>query len=466
MTPIAGTSMSSDGTGLGNQPPRGQPAPDPSIGRGAEHARPDRDELPACQDALQSLRLLALYRTVTPLFQAGTIYIAADQFRVSASPHPVVFMLALECLIAIATWAWLRFNHRVSALGLQLQATLDIALFTVMLYLTGGLANPFASLYLLPVMIVAMALPPVRLWATAGLTMLCYLVLREFHVPLSHPQGHAEFFKLHGDGEIVNYVLTSAMMVFFSTRLFASLRRHSRLASDAQEAQMRSESVAAIGALAAGSAHELGSPLSTLAVVAAELRHRHPLYQHLQHDVQVIEQQVAVCNRILARMASAGGERRAESATGARLDEFIQATVLRVQAMNPEATIQSQLQGPRPAPMILAEESLRQTISNVVHNAVRASPQQVHVAATWTVDHLDIVVTDCGPGFTAEALRTLGKGIAPGRGMGGGMGVGLLLGAETLQRMGGALQLMNNVTGGACVQVHLPVASLLINNAR
>lgn len=427
---------------------------------GAESAQPS-----ASHDAWQGLRLLALYRVLTPLFQAGTMIVVTDQFQLTLSSRPVMILLAIEALLAIATHWRLRLNTRVGAVELQWHATVDIALFTAMLYFTGGPTNPFAPLYVLPVMIVAMALPPRRLWFTAVLTMACYIGLRDFHVPLSHPQGHGEVYKLHEDGMIVNYVLTSAMLVYFSTRLFASLRKHARQAGDAQEAQMRSESVAAIGALAAGSAHELGSPLSTVAIIAAELRHRYPQDDVLQGDVSLIEQQLASCNRILACMANAGDERRAQSANGSQLDEFIESTVRRVQAVNSGATVLTQLDGPRPAPWIAVEESLRQTIANVIHNAVRASPQHVQVAASWTPTRLEVTVTDRGPGFTPEALKTLGKGIARRRSsVGGGMGVGLLLGAETLHRLGGSLSLTNNACGGACVQMQVPLNSLLIDD--
>jgi two-component system, sensor histidine kinase RegB len=432
----------------------------------APSAAPNDSAQAGWQDAWHGLRLLARYRALTPLFQAATMIVVAEQFQVSVSSGPVLALLVLEVLLALATRFRLRMSKPVSAVELQLQASIDIALFTAMLYFTGGPSNPFAPLYVLPVMIVAMALPPRRLWFTAIVTMVCYAGLRWFHVPLSHPQGHGGVYELHENGMIVNYMLTSAMLVYFSTRLFAALRKHARLAADAQEAQMRSEAVAAIGALAAGSAHELGSPLSTVAIIAAELRHRYPHDGDLQGEVRLIEQQLAACNQILARMASVGGERRAQSASGARLDEFVESTVQCVRSTNAGATIITQFDGARPAPSIAVEESLRQTIANVINNAVRVSPQHVHVAVSWTQSRLQLSVTDHGPGFTPTALKTLGKGIARRQGTAGGMGVGLLLGAETLQRLGGSLTLANNDGPGACVQLQIPLASLLIDNTR
>ncbi len=362
--------------------------------------------------------------------------------------------------MAVTTLARLRAGPRVGVAELQLQALLDIMLFTAMLYLTGGSENPFAPLLVLPVMIVSIALPARRLWLMAIFTMVCYAFLREYHLPLSHPQGEGEIYELHEDGMVVNYVFTSAMLVYFSSRLIASLRQHERSAARAQEAQMRSEAVAAIGALAAGSAHELGSPLGTVSIITAELRHRYAADKRLQHDLQLIDQQLQACKDVLLRMADAGDQRRAETVSGTPLDDFILATVQRVQSLNPEATIHTHLDRSTAPPWIAIEETLRHTIANVIQNAVRASPQHVQVDVGWSHDKLTVTVTDRGPGFTPQALETLGKRIDRSQRSRHGLGVALLLGAETVHRLGGSLDLMNNADGGSRVELWVPMSSL------
>lgn len=414
------------------------------------------------QDALQGLRLLALYRVVTPVFQVITMLVI-DRFSINVMGWPVASMVALEVLVAAATLARLQVGPRVGMVELQLQAVLDISLYAAMLYLTGGSENPFAPLLVLPVMIVSIALPARQLWLMAIFTMACYAMPRYHHLPLSHPQGEGEIYELHEDGMVVNYILTSAMLVYFSSRLIASLRRHGQVAASAQEAQLRGEAVAAIGALAAGSAHELGSPLGTMSIITAELRHRYAADKRLQRDLQLIDRQLQTCTDILLRMADAGDQRRAEAVSGARLDEFILATVNRVQSLKPEATIRTQLDSATEPPWIAIEETLRHTIANVIQNAVRASPQHVQVAVDWSHGQLEVIVTDRGPGFSPEALEILGKRIDRAQRSPYGLGVALLLGAETLQRLGGSFALMNNADGGARVELRVPLSSLLIN---
>ena len=426
------------------------------------HGRTDRSAATR-YDALQGLRLLATFRTVTPIFQTVTLLVVVNKFQIDVPSKPVIYLLMLEVLVATATLLRLRIMPKVTALELLLQVNIDIGMFTVMLYLTGGSTNPFAPLYMLPVMIVAVALPACWVWLTAISTMVWYAVLRDYHAPINHPEGHDQVYHLHENGMIVNYALTAAMLVYFCNRLLASLRRQARLAREAQEAAMRSESVGAIGALAAGTAHELGSPLATVAVIAAELMREYPSDQRLQRDLHLIDQQMQACKKILVKMTNAGDERRAETANGAWLDDFMQATVERLRMLNPGATILARLDEATPPPFIVVEETLRQAIANLIQNAVHVSSQHVEVTAAWSGADLVVTVSDRGPGFDAEALRTLGKQPATGRSE-SGLGLGLLLGAEMLKRLGGSLALANGAAGGASVQLRVPLASLLIDN--
>ena len=113
------------------------------------------DELSATRyDALQGLRLLSTYRVVTPLFQTLTLIVAAREFDIDLLSKPVVHLLIVEMLVAFATLTRLRIRPKTTVLELLFQVNVDIGLFTVMLYLTGGSTNPFAPLYMLPVMIV------------------------------------------------------------------------------------------------------------------------------------------------------------------------------------------------------------------------------------------------------------------------------------------------------------------------
>lgn len=410
---------------------------------------------------LQGLALLALLRTFAPLAQLLTLLVVTDQYGVQVPMAPLLGLVAFELAIAAATWVRVAKKPHVSGLELVLQAHLDISLFALVLYFTGGATNPFAPLFMLPLAISAATQRPRWVWLTALTTMAAYVVLRHHYVPLYHPEGHTQVYELHEDGMVVNYLFTAALLTFFVNRTHAALRRRERLLAKARDAQIRSDSVVALGALAAGYAHELSSPLSTVAVVVAELRREYAGDAHLLAELQLVEDQIQACKRIVSNLAGTAGQRRAEAAAGVRLDSFVESIVERARALHPGATINCALDQTVPAPQIVAEETLRQTIMNLVDNAARASPQQVDVHAGWGGGELGLVVQDQGPGLPAETLSLLGRTVDN---TAGNAGKGLLLGLATLELMGGRLDLKNAPGGGARAEIRLPLRDILIDN--
>ncbi|MEY2686081.1 MAG: hypothetical protein RL375_279 [Pseudomonadota bacterium] len=421
------------------------------------------DTEPSDAAALHGLRMLGILRVVAPLFQALTLVVVAVQFHVTVPLIEFWSVVWIEVLLAIATWARVRKSPKVSASELFWQVHLDIALFTVLLFLTGGATNPFAPLFLLPMAIATSALQPWRVWLIALSTMVAYAFLRHWYVPLHHPSGMTEVYELHEDGMVVNYLMTAALAAFFGTRMSQSVRRHERMLADARDAQMRNESVVAIGALAAGYAHELSSPLATMAVVVNELEREHRDDPDLRHQLHLLDEQIQACKHIISSLANSAGQRRTESASGARLDLFIEAIVERARALHPGTTIALRLPASGQPPVVIAEETLRQAITNVIDNAVQASAVHVDVGADWAQDTLVVEVRDRGPGFTRQALERLGKSIGSTKTAAGGLGMGLLLCAATLERLGGKLEPANHPEGGARVTLTVPLNAILIN---
>ncbi len=420
---------------------------------------------PSRRAALLALRLLAYLRLFAPIAQGLTLLIVTEQFRVQLPLTGVVTLLAVELAVAAATFVRLRRVQEISPAELFAHALLDIVLYTFMLYMTGGSENPFAPLLVVPIVIVASALKPRWVWVLAATTIAAYVGLRSHKVELSHPQGHTHVYELHEDGMVINYLITAALLAFFCNGMHAASRRNERMLADARDAQMRNESVVAIGALAAGYAHELSSPLSTVAVLTAELKRQYAGDAQLQGDLQLVADQVAECKRIVSNLASAGGERRAETAGAARIDRFLASAIERARALQPGATIIATVDGTRPPPMIVTEETLRQTIVNLIQNAGHASPHAVRVAAAWDREELRVEVRDRGPGFPDEVLARLGRNVKSTRGA-EGMGLGLMLSMMTLERLGGRLEICNEAEGGARASIRIPMRSIEIEAER
>lgn len=414
--------------------------------------------------ALFALRLLAFLRVFAPMAQVLTLFVVTRAYEVRVPTAEVGALILIEIGVAALTWVRVLTASRISPIELFWQAQLDVALFALMLYFTGGSSNPFAPLFILPTAIVASALQPRYVWLVALTTMGAYAGLRYWHVPLFHPQGHTQVYDLHEDGMVINYVFTAALLTYFCVRMIVSLRERERMLANARDAQIRSESVVAIGALAAGHAHELSTPLATMAVVVSELQRQHATDPALCRDLAVLGEQVEACKRIVSNLAQAAGQPRSESAHGAAFDDFLRAIIERSRALHPGATIDVAFGSPAPAPMIVAEDTLRLAITNLVDNAARASPQQVRVEADWAGDELRVRVRDQGPGFPPELLHRLGKRLQSTRAPSQGMGLGLLLSAVTLERLGGRLELSNAPEGGALAVLRLPLHSILIES--
>jgi two-component system, sensor histidine kinase RegB len=414
--------------------------------------------------ARQGLRLLGLLRLLAPVTQALTMLVAVQVLQVHLPERALWLLLGLQVLLAAATWARLAWGPRVGATELVIQVHVDILVFATVLYHTGGATNPFAPLFVLPMAITASAQRPRWVWVAALSTMVAYVFLRDHHVPLHHPLGQTQVYELHENGMVVNYLFTAALLAYFVNRMQAALLKRERQLAAARDAQMRAESVVAIGALAAGHAHEISTPLTTMSVVVSELRRVRQSDTALQQDLSLLDEQIRGLKRLVSELTQAAGRRRAEAASGARLDDFVQGIVNRARRLHPGTNIQAELSGPLPAPLVVAEETLRQAVTNLIDNAVQASPHEVLVRADWSGQRLSLSVIDSGAGFNAETLSQLAQTAEHGRPADPGRGLVLTL--YTLDRLGGALLLRNRPEGGAHAEIQLPLEAIVLAEPR
>jgi two-component system sensor histidine kinase RegB len=199
--------------------------------------------------------------------------------------------------------------------------------------------------------------------------------------------------------------------------------------------------------------------------LVTELKREHGASTDLSRDLQLLDDQLVVSKQIVSNLASAAGQRRAESAGGARLDQFIASIIERARVLHPGASLTASIDQATRPPQVVAEETLRQAITNLIDNAVHASPNQVDISADWSGADLHIAVRDRGPGFPAEVLERLGKQAGTTRASQGGLGLGLLLSMSTLERLGGSLRLTNRLGGGACAEVRLPLRAITIEHS-
>jgi two-component system sensor histidine kinase RegB len=338
----------------------------------------------------------------------------------------------------------------------------DVALLTAALYFTGGATNPFVSLYLLPLIIAATVLPARHTWMMAGMTIAAYSALMFWYQPLGADHAHhSSEFGLHVLGMWFNFLVSAGLIAFFVARMAASIRARDRLLAAARERTLRDEQMVTLGTFAAGAAHELGTPLSTIAVVAKELERDFEGHAGFQADLALLRGQVEQCKRILTDLVGRTGRARAEGARPRSLDDLVQEAVERWQLLRPESRLRVSYSGTGPMPRLVLEETVTQALVNLLNNAADASPDEIEIECVWSAESVMLDIRDRGPGVTVEALNLAGR-VAFSDKQGRGLGLGLLLANATIERLGGSVTLANRQGGGGCTQVRLPTAALSI----
>lgn len=412
---------------------------------------------PAMPSSDRRLRRLFWLRCALLLAQLAALAVGrawlALPFPLGAGVPVVVGYAVVTLLTALR----LRGHRPVSDREFFGHLLLDVILLSALLCVTGATANPFVSLYLLPLIIAAITLPARYAWSMTAITVACYAGL--FAIPSVDASGqhaHGAQFQLHLLGMWVNFIVSALAVAFFVVRLAQDVRQRDAWLAARKEEALRNERIVALGALAAGTAHELGTPLSTMAVLLGEMTREHARDPVLADDIAVLRGQVDACKQAITRMVAAAGAARAEGACYRPLDEFLSDALERWRLMRPAVQIEQRLEGPRPAPAIFAEETLAQAIVSLLNNAADASPR-VEVDACWSQSGLMLEIRDRGVGLVPEAQERAGEAFFSTKPA--GSGIGLFLARATIERLGGRLRVRNREAGGACTRIELPVGA-------
>jgi two-component system sensor histidine kinase RegB len=215
-----------------------------------------------------------------------------------------------------------------------------------------------------------------------------------------------------------------------------------------------------MGLLASGAAHELGTPLSTLAVILGDW-HRMPFFAsdpELLRDVEEMQAQVLRCKNIVTGILLSAGEDRGEAPIVTTVTGFLDELVAEWRATRSASALTFRNAFGEDVP-IISDSALKQTIHNVLDNAIEASPIGVTLAASRDGERLVLEVTDVGHGFAPDMLERLGTPYQSSKGRAGG-GLGLFLVVNVLRKLGGSVTAGNRPEGGAIVTMSLPLASI------
>jgi two-component system, sensor histidine kinase RegB len=410
------------------------------------------------------LQYLLLLRVCTLGGQIAAFAVAYFFLGLRPPLLPVTLVIGALAGFTYLSWRRIQAGPVVSERTIVLQLMVDVIGLAALLFFTGGSANPFSPLLLLPVVVSAAVARPSFTWLIALEAVASYTLMMFVHVHPAPQWGHAELvFQVHLWGMWFGFLLSAAVVAYFVARMGETLRTHDRELGLAREKALQANQVVALGTLAAGTAHELGTPLATMAILTKELEHDHGESPELAAPLRVLREQIDRCKDILSRMAARAGQAQAHAGRPLPLRRYLDEVLTEWQALRPHTKFVSSFDGPAPGPKIVADRTLTQALINVLNNAADAADQVVTLTASWNANALHITVEDDGSGLPETLREHIGQPFVTTKPSGQGMGLGLYLARTTLEHLGGSLQLADGIERGARASIVLPLAGLLTN---
>lgn len=396
-----------------------------------------------------------------------TLY--ALQYQLPAMPLWTI--IATLWVINSLSWVRLQKTYPVNELEIFLHLIIDVIGLASLLYFTGGAANPVAWFFLVPLIITATILPQDYTWYMVGLTSLCYTILIIYHIPLpdyyetatetnlpapiallQHKYIHDLYVLIMWGG----YLVVATFVAYFVVEMARTIREHDQKLAQAREQALRNERLIAMGTLAASAAHEMGTPLGTMAILAGELEREYPPDKNpdLHQKMVILREQVDRCKTAFSAMSESAGELRAVSGSVMNIVQFLDELTQNWHSNRKNVVFHYVIKGVEPTPNIIADNTLTHALINVLDNAADISPKWVGLEADWNTTTVKLFITDHGPGFPQNIVDILGKEPTTSNKL--GMGVGLFLTRAIIERLGGSIHLGNAEHGGACIEIELP----------
>lgn len=406
------------------------------------------------------------------LCQILVIFFVTQTFDTLIPVRLVVLIIGFEIMSNALLHLQRRRNFRISSTTIGMLFLLDAVLLTLLLYATGGAMNPFTFLYLVHVVFGAIILPPGWAWGLSLWTAACYFLLFLPAPDAVIPLPGAEYIltgpvctmigdasgplRLHLQGMWVAFAVTVVCIVYFVGRIQAALAARHQIEQALREEKARADKLGSLVTLAAGAAHELSTPLATIAVAAGELVHTAPdaAREDIRQDAVLIRQQAEQCREILYDMAASAGEHRGEELRRFTITEATDRIMGSFSAAQRKRIIVERQSGL--GVLVMEFRTLCRVVASLVQNALEASEPPLPVVLRWEDRdgiHLCVSVRDQGGGMDAATRARAAEPFFTTKDS--GLGLGLFLARSLALRHGGNLELDDGDNGGTRVVLSL-----------
>ncbi|WP_242095778.1 ATP-binding protein [Sphingomonas sp. CROZ-RG-20F-R02-07] len=423
--------------------------------------------LPPGEAGSRNMLQLMQLRWMAIAGQLGTILLTRFAFDVALPMTAMLSVLTgLAALNAISI-LWLHWRHGIANTELLVALLLDIGALSAQLYLSGGATNPFVSLFLLQVVLGAVLLRRWSAWVVVGVTTASFALLTVAYRPLALPVGYTDtLFHLHVQGMWVCFALVAVLLLLFVRRIDGNLRARDMHLAELRRQADEEDHIVRIGLLASGAAHELGTPLSSLAVILGDWRRSPRIARdpELAAEVEEMRTEVQRCKAIVTGILLAAGEARGEASAATSVRSFFGGVFADWRTARGFAHADYRDDFGEDVP-IVSDTVLQQAVFNVLDNAAEVSPDAIAAVLARDGDVLTITVTDRGPGFKPMILAGIGSPYHSTKAR-AGAGLGLFLVTSVMRKLGGSVTARNRAEGGAEVVLRLPLAAIALPEDR
>lgn len=407
----------------------------------------------------QNLQLLIRLRWIAISGQTAAILVTHFALSIALPLAPMLaVLLGLVAVNLFAHWR-LRWPAPITVPLLASEILIDVLALTALFYMSGGANNPFLGLFILQD-IVALNLLPLRAAAVVfGVTLAAGFFLLGFGRPLYlrlTPEDGPSFDDLHLIGVYLSFVISAGLTLWFMLGVRRNLARRDAELARVQRQIEEEQTVIRLGLMASTAAHDLGTPLTNLAVILddwADLGLPPP--DELREQAKLMQEAVAACRETISGLLRQAGQARLEAAASRDAAGFLRDLLADWgRSHRPQVTLRDLRTR---ASRIVADVLLTRAVANLLDNAEQAGAQNIWVEVQGSADQVVITLCDDGPGYPAQLLDQGPVAFASGNAE-PGRGLGLILVQSVLRRLGGALLLRRAPGGGACAVIELPAA--------
>jgi len=375
------------------------------------------------------------------------------------SMHLIAIIIGLMTTFNFISFIFVKiYSFAERTMFIFLQLIFDILIFTFILYCTGGMMNPFTGLYLIHIILAAILLPPFYCWITVVLTGASYLFIAINHIPIRYAH-HVHSSDLHYQGMIVSYLVSAVLVAYFVVKMSKNIRNRD-LTIQKMTAQIKENAlVSEFGLVAANTAHELGTPLSTIYLNLDDIIQDHPKLSSDQR-IKKIKSQIHRCKYIIRDTLSNFRQHTKEEILQdlrSFIDKLIQKSIQYYPGV--KISVDKQLDQ---TIKISSSKLLEQSINTVIENAANASPANVNVLIFSKDEHLCFCIQDKGAGISEEITKNMSNLDIPFSSS--TMGMGLKLAFFMITRLKGTLTF--DVDNGTKSNIRIPLKSLMIESEK